>query len=449
MGLGRYKPIRPRRGPAAAVRAHRHVLHARIVQAEGDEHGIPVGVGIAIPRAIAGIAFHRLAILRDHVVFRTFRIPKLGLGNGDHILRPIPGQLHVRKGLLPDFCRFHIRVGIRIAGKAVGVLLQRADQLPIFIPAGFLVGMDFLAAEDRLLRPSAFLTVCMLLHAAGAFPGAIAPGGMDMIRVCVGAGQGSGVHRLLHRFKASFGVLMLHDLRFSADERFPVGIIAARIFFRYVGLVGVENDLLLPAGQLRRAGCGGFAAGEHLVPLVAAVGMGMGRFLGKAADQFPLNLIAALAVLVVFPADQHGGLSIARVRMPVRRLCRFRADALAALLCVAGIRVAVYLRHRVTGIRVPVGFHLRKRTPEIALRVIAGGIVPVHHHIRLYRTDRIPFLPGGHLGIAGIRMGVLRNLTLLFQCDGRQNEGVGRAEHHHRRQAGDSPVPERFPPMCL
>ena len=77
-----------------------------------------------------------------------------------------------------------------------------------------------------------------------------------------------------------------------------------------------------------------------------------------------LNLIAALAVLVVFPADQHGGLSIARVRMLVRRLCRFRADALAALLCVAGIRVAVYLRHRVTGIRMLVRLHLRKRTPH-------------------------------------------------------------------------------------
>ena len=49
------------------------------------------------------------------------------------------------------------------------------------------------------------------------------------------------------------------------------------------------------------------------------------------------------------------------------------------------------------------------------------------------------------LGIACPGMGMFRNFTGgSFQRDGRQDQGVGGAKDHHRRQTGDNPIPPLF-----
>ena len=99
VGLCRFKGVRPGRDPAAAVSVD--ALHPGVMQAEGQEHDVPVAVRLIAPRAIAGVALNRFAVLRDNVVFRTLGIAQLGFGDGKGILPPIPGQRHPREGLLP------------------------------------------------------------------------------------------------------------------------------------------------------------------------------------------------------------------------------------------------------------------------------------------------------------------------------------------------------------
>ena len=101
VGLCRFKGVRPGRDPAAAVSVRRDALHPGVMQAEGQEHDVPVAVRLPAPRAIAGVALNRFAVLRDNVVFRTLGIVQLGFGDGKGILPPIPGQRHPREGLLP------------------------------------------------------------------------------------------------------------------------------------------------------------------------------------------------------------------------------------------------------------------------------------------------------------------------------------------------------------
>ena len=287
----------------------------------------------------------------------------------------------------------------------------------------------------------------MLLQATGQLPGAVAQGGVGVGFVLgKGTGQGLGIHRLLNRFKAGVRVLMLQNLCPAANQ-IAVGVIAARVFLVLIRLMGVENDLLLPAGQNRRAGFRGQAAGKHLVPRIAVIRMHMGRFLGLTAGQFSRYRIAAFSMLMIFFTDQRRRLRIAVIRMHMGRFRGLRTDQFSTLHGVAFVRMGMGFRLYAAGVRVLVRFHLRKRTQEMIVRVIARRIVMVDHGIRLDRTVQTPFLPGGHLGIAGIRMCVLRNLALLFQCDGWQNESVGRAEHNHCRQTGHDLIPALFSPV--
>ena len=82
------------------------------------------------------------------------------------------------------------------------------------------MGMGILTAEYRFFRLAlgASLAVGMLFHAAGQLPGAIAQGGVDMIRVRIGAGQSFGVYRLCHCLKAGIGMLVLQNLDLAADQ---------------------------------------------------------------------------------------------------------------------------------------------------------------------------------------------------------------------------------------
>ena len=126
-------------------------------------------------------------------------------------------------------------------------------------------------------------------------------------------------------------------------------------------------------------------------------------------------------------------------------------------------------RQGIAGGSVPVCLNLGKRTPEIPGFVIAAGIMAVNHKIgiparrisvgiiavrrvlmnfqRLRAAHGNPFLNRRHLRIAGVRVGVLRDVTLLFQCDSRQNQRIGGTEYHHTGKHGHHPMPEALP-LC-
>ena len=460
VGLCRFKGVRPGRDPAAAVSVRRDVLHPGVMQAEGQEHDVPVAVRLPAPRAIAGVALNRSAVLRDNVVFRTLGIAQLGFGDGKGILPPIPGQRQPREGLLPLLRRLHVRAGVRVTGKTVGVFFLSADQLPVCIPTGFPVGMGVLAAEYRF-----FLLILRASLAVGVF--------------FPSADQLPGVHRLRHRLKAGVGVLMLQNLGLSACQ------IAARV--KAVGRVTVEDDLRFRADQ-HRLSIRGQVADQNLLPCIAVIGMTMVAV--DSAEQYPGRPIAAVTVVMAFrgfdpapdfiltafvvlvalafllAAGNHGGLGVAGIRMDM-----LPADQIAPHRRIAALRVGMSFRQDIAVGSVLVCLNLGKRTPEIPGFVIAAGIMAVNHKIgiparqisvgiiavrrvlmnfqRLRAAHGNPFLNRRHLRIAGVRVGVLRDVTLLFQCDRRQNQRIGGTEYHHTGKDGHYPMPEALPFMHL
>ena len=95
--------------------------NVRIVQAEGDEHGAPVLVLHAIPVAVAGVALH-IALGIDDEVAGALVIADLGACDGQDILAPIAGQLHVLEGGLPLGRGFAVIGGnpaLRTVGRSV------------------------------------------------------------------------------------------------------------------------------------------------------------------------------------------------------------------------------------------------------------------------------------------------------------------------------------------
>ena len=345
----------------------------------------------------------------------------------------------------------------------MGVLLRPADQFPVFVPAGFPVGMSVLAAEYRffLLILSASLAVGVFFLSADQLPGAVAPGGMHVRRI--GAGQRPGVHRLRHRLKAGVGVPVLQNLGLSAYQ-FAVSVKA-------VGRVTVEDNLRFRADQHRLSvfrRIRGQVAAQNLLPFIAGIGMTMVAV--DAAGPFPGRLIAVLVMLVFLgffqAAGKHGGLGVAGIRMDM-----LPADQIAPHRRIAALRVGMFFRQGIAVGSVPVCLNLGKRTPEIPGFVIAAGIMAVNHKIgiparrisvgiiavrrvpvnfqRLRAAHGNPFLNRRHLRIAGVRVGVLRDVTLLFQCDRRQNQRIGGTEYHHTGKHGHYPMPEALPLMHL
>ena len=157
------------------------VLHLGVVEAEGDEHGAPVPVGVAVPRAVPAVAL-LAAVLQHDVVSGALCVPQLAGGNGQHVLCPVPCQ-GLRQGRFPNGPGLHVCVGVAggllflrfallflLVGVAVGcvlVLRQAADQhrlagnLPLLKAR---VGVDMLlhlgdVTDQRAVFVEAFLRV--------------------------------------------------------------------------------------------------------------------------------------------------------------------------------------------------------------------------------------------------------------------------------------------------
>ena len=81
---------------------------------------------------------------------------------------------------------------------------------------------------------------------------------------------------------------------------------------------------------------------------------------------------------------------------------------------------------------------------QVSFTVIAILGVPVDIQ-RIRITSRFGLLDSGHLGIAVLCMGMLRQFAPgFFQCNGRKNQCVGSAEHYYAGKTGDNSVPASF-----
>ena len=235
--------------PMLTVGVQRDTLHLGVVQDEGGKHGAPVAVGVAVPCAVAGIALDGLADLQHNVILCALLIAQLSLGNGNDILPPVAGQLHILYGALPDLRSLHIGGGVGVAGIGVGMLLQSADggvgdrggNLALFQIAGqnqLALGL-LLTAGEHLLPGVALigmLVAAALLQTAGQLTGGlVARSGVLVVLVLLQAADqrgGLGV--------ASVGVVVTLALLLTADQLAPLEGVAV------VG-VGVASHQLVAA----------------------------------------------------------------------------------------------------------------------------------------------------------------------------------------------------------
>ena len=131
----------------------RQPLHLCVVGTEGNEGGAPVYVGRTVPCTVPGIAHHRAILGQNHVLL-TLTVVQLGFGNGQQVLAPAAGELHILKGGLPVLCRFHVRLRIvirNLTGNIVNVLGNGTDQGTGCIVAAFCVLVGTTVTKEFLL----------------------------------------------------------------------------------------------------------------------------------------------------------------------------------------------------------------------------------------------------------------------------------------------------------
>ena len=275
-------------------------LHFRVVQAEGDEHGAPVAVGIAIPGTVAGISLG-LILTRHHIVADAFLIAKLALCQRQNVLRPQAGQFHIGKTPFPGSCGFHIRMGVGITDQGVFVFLQgtcKGRFIGGFI-TGFLMDMrlslfqitdqDLLARcffhrTDQFLFFRSFrLFTNQHLHRRGFFPLA-------------------GQHRFGRRFRqaayqipdlltAGFRVGMGLAFRFLTGihplvAAIPVGVAAGEtVTVRTVDVSTFRGVTAFTVGMTSRRCVTAFAMGVTAFDDIAPIIVYMAALLRDGADQ--------------------------------------------------------------------------------------------------------------------------------------------------------------------
>ena len=251
----------------------------------------------------------------------------------------------------------------------------------------------------------------------------------------IGAGQGFGIHRDFLRAEAFLPMLVPQNLELAADQA-AVCVIAG------MGMA-VERDLPHPTNKNRLRALRP-AAGQLLLPGIAFVRMDVVAL--DAAGQLPGRLITAFAVGMLrsfrFPADEIFRLCPAVLCMGMKRTCKR-----SPFLGVAGI--IMDMPRCIAGIRMGVGVYFRQRTPQLPAFIIAGAVMPMHQKIRIAAPefpgrviaggrmgvdlrgtvgDRLR--NGKNLGIAGIVVGMLRELALSFQSDRRDGQRIDGTQRH-------------------
>ena len=97
------------------------------MQAEGNEHGAPIFIGVAIPLSVTGNTLH-LAIFGNNIVLCAFYIANLRLSNRNDVIRPVSRQFNCSSTALPHRGRFQIRIWIGVAGKGMLMFLYLTYQ---------------------------------------------------------------------------------------------------------------------------------------------------------------------------------------------------------------------------------------------------------------------------------------------------------------------------------
>ena len=154
---------------------HHALGNACVVQAVGQEHHVPLAVGVAVPCAVAGPAPELFFVLHVQLkVFGALCIVQLGLCHCQQVLAPVAGKGGV--GLCQPVCLgLHIRQRVRQALHRVVVLRQGAHQLLPIACLGVVVHRHFLRScrlryvfrrcrQGRLFFVQGRIRVCCLLR---------------------------------------------------------------------------------------------------------------------------------------------------------------------------------------------------------------------------------------------------------------------------------------------
>ena len=239
----------------------------------------------------------------------------------------------------------------------------------------------------------------------------------------------------------------------------------------------VAVGFLLAAGELRMLGitfgavvvAGAFFQAAHQIAAFIPAGFAVLVAIAfrLAADKALRHGQAAVVVPVagsfLLAADEDFFLRPAGIAMLVQR-----AGQLVSLLGIAAFIMNMRCRC-IAGFIMPVLLDRGERTPEIAVVIIAGGIMDMDHVIGIAAgqhivcavaggsvpvklqcfcgTDRNPLRLRQNLRIAGIGMGMLRQRTSPLHGDGRKDQGIGRAEYHDGAENHHHLMPTLLKPM--
>ena len=200
---------------------------------------------------------------------------------------------------------------------------------------------------------------------------------------------------------------VLGDFQLTADQR--ILIIAA-------AAVGVENGFFFVAYQR----FGGF---------IAEFAMGM---FGLGADQHPLGCLGGRG-LVGFPSGFGSSRRddlIAGIFMDVDFLLTYQ---------VAGELVAA--------VRMGMGLNHRQCTDKLLIPVEAVDVMGVHHKLCLAADQIALGIPA--FAVVPVDAELTGQLSVHgFHGDGRQNQGIHRAECHNAAEGADDPIPDALVPVA-
>ena len=287
------------------------VLHACVMQAEGNKHCAPVAVRDAVPRTVTGVAL-QIVIFVYNVISCAFGVAHLASCNSQYRLDIITGGFGPH--CLPLLLGFQVCRRIGKAGQGVGVDRHFTDQSFFIASIGmFMVRCRFQGADQLLRRGEA--SFCVDMGRRGLFQAAAVMGNLGIAAVRVGVclrflqaaavDRGEGVAIIPMGMGGSF----LQAAHYGSD--FRIASLAVGMRFRFLQL-----------------------AAEHSFCDCAAFRMGMALGFRQSAGQKAFrDRLASFRVDMAFGFCQGAGQKtfrdrLASFRMGMAVIRRFCADQL-------------------------------------------------------------------------------------------------------------------------
>ena len=124
-----------------------------VLQAVGEEHHVPLAVGVAVGLTVAGIVAQGHAVRRvDLEVFLALLVAQLGLCHAEQVLVPLAGDHGIGVGSLPLLGGLKVGGGIAQAGYGVVMLRQGAGEHFLVAGIGVVVVDGLYSVYHRLQR---------------------------------------------------------------------------------------------------------------------------------------------------------------------------------------------------------------------------------------------------------------------------------------------------------